>query len=639
MDSPEYFNAIYDCNLDELIATIDGYVADQNPLLLLSAGIPVSIDGMMKHTKRSGDVPQAGVLLYNAGNECVRQDRYPFAIEVYKQAIARGNTEPSVYNNIASSHKRLGQYEEAMTVYENCIAKNPSYTPAYARAAILIKTYRLKSQLTPVQYLRRYFAKGGNDEQLLAFSQGLPSNEQGAIDSILVEMGRKEETDFEQRRQLNKIDQMFKLQAEIMREAFNGNMNESVKPLFQAIAARKIDDAIKIIKNDSRLIHCVDESGSYPLHEASRLCLLSVVACILDHGGATNVRDRYNQTPLHSAACQPVIQTLLDHGANIEDRDDSGWTPLYAIARDGHTDSARYLIHKGAKINVCTNPDARFGQGEWSPLHIAVHKQHTEVVRMLLANGTDVDAISTQKETPFQVANDDEMRELLRKGKLEIIEARHSKEYISANDKSLIIALRQLPKRYKKLEWGKSKSPYVVVAEECRVLMRNAEFKENITRYLRNYPDVERALRIHEESLRRQWFSSWSDLPKNFNDPVWHRFFVDRWRPAFLMLDSPMKHLYANDAPLHWRNLPMRCPNFESATWLFHQHDFWAVRHSFAHPNYEWKMVNNESYLAAYSESESIRAQLSILEAESFAVIISSFVSILLDTIVSQNEL
>ena len=645
MDSPEYRKAIEDCNLNNLIIAINKYVAVKRPIM----GIP-TIPGVVTKQVASNRSPLSSIL-YNAGNDCVRQDNYPFAIEVYKEALKQGNTDPSVYNNLASSYKRMGDHEQAMKTYQSLISQNPSYAPAYARVAILIQGYKLKSKKTPVQYFTDYFAKGGTDEQLTAFSIGLPQEEINAIHEIIANIDKeiKDKTAMVEyltanlsegeMREVNVMDKMLKQQASFMREAYNPNIEGRVKELFDALNARKTDEAIKIMTLDRELINSVDGFGSYPLHKAAHSCLFSVVKFILNNGGVADVRDKWSHTPLHWASCQTVVEMLIEHGADVEDRDDDGWTPLYAIARDGHIDSARYLIYMGAKVNVRTNSGARFEQSGWTPLHIAVHKKKTEVVRLLLAGDAEIDALSDDGETPFQVSQDEQIKTLLQEAKAGRVKSKRSQQYEVAQNKSLTTAFRQLSKRFPKLEWAKAVNPYTAIADECKQLMRGADFKELVTDYLNKYPDVERAFRAFESSVKRQQFSTWTDLPKNFNDPVWHGFFAERWRPAFLILDSPAKYfLIRDEGPLYWRNLSVECRNINSATWLLRQSDFWAMRHSFAHTNYAWRMSKNESFILAYDDKEIIQAQLSVNEAEAFAVIVSSFVSVLLDVFVSNAD-
>lgn len=115
-------------------------------------------------------------LFYNVGNECSRNDNYELAIEMYKEALERCK-EPSTYNNMASSLKRLGKYQEALQNYLSALKIDPDYFVAYLRIAILIETYKLAHNRTSLDYIKEYFSRGGNMEQIQDISDGLPYDE------------------------------------------------------------------------------------------------------------------------------------------------------------------------------------------------------------------------------------------------------------------------------------------------------------------------------------------------------------------------------------------------------------------------------------------------------------------------------
>ncbi|KAK3611879.1 hypothetical protein CHS0354_021315 [Potamilus streckersoni] len=58
--------------------------------------------------------------------------------------------------------------------------------------------------------------------------------------------------------------------------------------------------------------------------------------------------------PIHYAADYgqtEVIRCLIDHGAQIDVKDKHGITPILAAVWEGHTESVKLLLEKGAKKN------------------------------------------------------------------------------------------------------------------------------------------------------------------------------------------------------------------------------------------------------------------------------------------------
>jgi ankyrin repeat protein len=74
---------------------------------------------------------------------------------------------------------------------------------------------------------------------------------------------------------------------------------------------------------------------------------------------------------------------LMSRGTmNVIDQVYCGMTPLALGAREGHIEVVRYLLQRGAVIDLHLN-------GGWTPLSIAAHRGHLEVVDLLLEWGAD----------------------------------------------------------------------------------------------------------------------------------------------------------------------------------------------------------------------------------------------------------
>ena len=97
---------------------------------------------------------------------------------------------------------------------------------------------------------------------------------------------------------------------------------------------------------------------------------------------------------------------LLDRGADIEATDNYGFTPLYLAAINDHEAVVTCLLGRGAEINA-KNEDGI------TPLYCAAVNGHEAVVTCLLDRGADTEAIDKDGKTAFEVAKNDQIKELL----------------------------------------------------------------------------------------------------------------------------------------------------------------------------------------------------------------------------------
>ena len=104
-----------------------------------------------------------------------------------------------------------------------------------------------------------------------------------------------------------------------------------------------------------------------------------------------------------------VVQYLVDNGAQIRARTNLSNTPLMLAAVKNHCDIINFLIQRGhpAQINSTT-------VGGNTALHNAAKKGCLEVVKCLVEQGADVDLKNKCKETPFDLANQNEQKDVIK---------------------------------------------------------------------------------------------------------------------------------------------------------------------------------------------------------------------------------
>ena len=144
-----------------------------------------------------------------------------------------------------------------------------------------------------------------------------------------------------------------------------------------------------------------------------------------------NARNVDGRTPLHVAtiALQPkAVEFLALNGADIHATEGKiGWTVLHNEALNGHLETARLLIAKGADVNALDNGRrapiiwaAGGGQlpavellldsgadimtrtaADWTPLHAAAAIAYGEMMQMLLEREAQVNAHDENGQTPL----------------------------------------------------------------------------------------------------------------------------------------------------------------------------------------------------------------------------------------------
>lgn len=137
----------------------------------------------------------------------------------------------------------------------------------------------------------------------------------------------------------------------------------------------------------------VDELGlsGTALHLATARGSAAIVAALIDAGADLEARDDSGLRPLHLAVRSndlPITTLLIQRGADTDAYDGQGMTPLILAARAGYAAIVTALLDGGA--------DPRLEQEIYRdpPLRYAVFANSNEIVELLLARGVDIDTRS-----------------------------------------------------------------------------------------------------------------------------------------------------------------------------------------------------------------------------------------------------
>jgi hypothetical protein len=133
-------------------------------------------------------------------------------------------------------------------------------------------------------------------------------------------------------------------------------------------------------------VNIIDNQGKTALHFATANqnieTSIQVTRYLVEQGAHINARDKFGQTPLHTAANIEVVKYLIAHGANVNVQDHNGWTPLHeAVFRD-KANIVKILVEHGSHINAVIGKSV-----DWTPLDIATLYGYEGIREFLIEKG------------------------------------------------------------------------------------------------------------------------------------------------------------------------------------------------------------------------------------------------------------
>lgn len=126
-----------------------------------------------------------------------------------------------------------------------------------------------------------------------------------------------------------------------------------------------------------------------------------------------NVKDEYDNTPLHVAAWYGhlgIVTFLLQRGADVNARNVDDSTSLHLAVRAGHLEIAKHLLYHGADVNA---RDA-FGL---TPLHVAADRGDLEAAELLITLGADAGVEDKYGRTAADILLSKDLAEVFKKHK------------------------------------------------------------------------------------------------------------------------------------------------------------------------------------------------------------------------------
>jgi len=181
--------------------------------------------------------------------------------------------------------------------------------------------------------------------------------------------------------------------------------------------------------------------------------------------------------------------------------------------------------------------------------------------------------------------------------------------------------------------WASTPSPRKALADECRQLMSDATFQNEIAAYLKENPVVAQSI---ETVLAQLAFSAGVEAaPSNpLLQQLAHRGRnLSRWLPTFLLVDGPLGRLLRQrPSPLAIRlsTTYAATPLLASARDAFNDDLFRKVRNGFAHWSFTWRSMGSSAQIDIFHfESGAKEAEISLLEAEALHYLSASIIQTL----------
>jgi len=128
-----------------------------------------------------------------------------------------------------------------------------------------------------------------------------------------------------------------------------------------------------------------------------------IVKIILQHTQEINIHEAA------AAGLTEVVSEVLEEDPNLLNHfSEHGFTPLGMATHFGNTDIVRYLLLKGADVNL----PSQNGYNVY-PLHAAVSNNFEEIAKMLVEAGAEVNVLQSSRTTPLHTAAQNGNIELL----------------------------------------------------------------------------------------------------------------------------------------------------------------------------------------------------------------------------------
>lgn len=157
-------------------------------------------------------------------------------------------------------------------------------------------------------------------------------------------------------------------------------------------------ECVQALLNSGINVDLIDQQfGETPLHVAADFGSIDVIKLLLRNKASLYIKDKWGHIPLHRSCSQYVDSLLLDSGVDINTQSAKGRTVLQNAIRASDTSRIKFLLEKGARVNLRTSRSTLLVK--------AVRTENPVIVKLLLDHGADVTFRSQSGHTPLDYAN------------------------------------------------------------------------------------------------------------------------------------------------------------------------------------------------------------------------------------------
>ncbi|XP_072308722.1 protein phosphatase 1 regulatory inhibitor subunit 16B [Eucyclogobius newberryi] len=184
----------------------------------------------------------------------------------------------------------------------------------------------------------------------------------------------------------------------------NAQDNELWTPLHAAATCGHAG-LVKILVSHGADLLAVNSDGNMPYDLCEDDPTLDIIETAMANRGIT--QEMINETRASSERRMlGDIQTLMRQEEEVNQQDSQGATLLHIAAANGYVQAAELLLEGGARM------DLRDSDG-WQPLHAAACWGQMHVAELLVSHGASLNAKTFLEETPIDLCEDEEFRNIL----------------------------------------------------------------------------------------------------------------------------------------------------------------------------------------------------------------------------------
>jgi len=130
--------------------------------------------------------------------------------------------------------------------------------------------------------------------------------------------------------------------------------------IFEAAATGKINNIIRLLARDPKLVSAYAEDGFQPLGLACYFGHIDSAEYLVKAGAPVSAlsHNELGAAPIQSAAAgghRKIVKMLLEHHADPNIREQGGFTPLHTAAQNGDDELIRILLFGGADLLLVTD--------------------------------------------------------------------------------------------------------------------------------------------------------------------------------------------------------------------------------------------------------------------------------------------